>query len=54
MVKRILDQIGPREIFGLIGISMLGWGLWLVHPVAMYVGLGSLFTAIAIFGRTPG
>lgn len=36
------------DVLGIIGLLMLGYGLYLISPVHMYLGLGSIFLLFAL------
>lgn len=37
------------DTMGFVGMFMLGYGLWLVYPPAMFIGIGGLLIIFAIF-----
>lgn len=34
-----------RDILGLVALSAVSYGLWLVHPAAAFIGTGSIILA---------
>lgn len=40
-----------REFLVLAGMGLLGWGLWLLHPVAAFLGLGLLLLYIGLWWK---
>jgi len=40
-----LKSLDLKDLQLVIGISMLGYGLYLVYPPAMFIAIGSLFLA---------
>lgn len=41
-IKRVIV-----DLIGLLGLVMLGYGLWLIAPVCMYVGIGALLCIVS-------
>lgn len=41
-MKKILSQIDLQDVQLVSGISMLGYGLYLVYPPAMFITIGCL------------
>lgn len=39
-----------RDVVGVLGILMLGYGLYLVFPPAAFIGVGSILTVFAAKG----
>ena len=42
------------DLLALVGLSMLGSGLWLVHPPSALVTLGTLFIVTGVLGARRG
>jgi len=47
-MRQIIDAI--KEIAIIAGIGMLGYGLYLVYPPAMYVACGTALILFGVFG----
>ena len=45
MVKRFIGQFGVLDALGVVGIVMLGAGLWLYAPAAALIVVGGILTA---------
>ncbi len=43
-----------RDLLALIGLALVGVGLWLVHPAASLVTIGALLFVAAALARTRG
>jgi hypothetical protein len=43
-----------RDTTGLIGLAMLGYGLWLYNPIAMFVGIGIILLLVALLPYVIG
>ncbi|MDF3413277.1 hypothetical protein HKX54_02315 [Sulfitobacter sp. M57] len=39
-----------RDALAVLGVSLIGYGAWLVYPPAGFIGPGVILTGIAIFG----
>lgn len=42
MLKAVSARTIIIDLIGLAGLGMLGYGLWLVSPVHMFLGVGGL------------
>lgn len=38
----------------LVGLAMIGYGLWLIHPSLMWCGIGALATAAGVYIHRNG
>lgn len=44
-LAEVLRSIDPIDIVLVVGLIMLAYGLWLLHPAAPWIVLGALFVA---------
>jgi hypothetical protein len=44
------EKIGARELMLVIGLGLVGYGLFLVFPPAAFVVPGAVLCAVAVFG----
>ncbi|MCW1932623.1 hypothetical protein [Pararhodobacter zhoushanensis] len=42
--------IDRRDVVGLVGVGLLGYGAGLILPAAGFLVSGAVFTAVAVFG----
>lgn len=47
-------ESSSRELMLLIGIAILGGGLWPIYKPAAFVVPGAILVAVAVFGVAPG
>lgn len=40
------------DLVGIAGICMLGYGLYLIEPTAMFITLGIIFIAFSLFAES--
>lgn len=39
-----------RDVLAIVGVSLIGYGAWLVYPPAGFISPGVILTCIAVFG----
>lgn len=47
----VTRNIDVNDVLAIIGMSMLGYGLWMVYPAAAPIVLGLLIIKLAIWGK---
>jgi len=49
-IKQRAPWIDRRDIVGMIGLGLLGYGAWLVYPPAGFITPGMILAGVAVFG----
>lgn len=50
-LQKIARHIDGNDVLAVVGIALLGVGLWWVYPPVALIVVGSLLVKLAIWGR---
>ncbi len=42
--------VDRRDLVGLVGVGLIGYGAWLIFPPAGFIAAGLILSGVAIFG----
>ncbi len=49
-MAKFAKTFGPRELLLVIGLALLGYGIWQVNKPAAFAVPGAIMVAVAVFG----